>query len=167
MVDILKKATEKQQESEEVYPEWVSTKNKSYEAYHCLMRLRNEKKNYIKNHRLVTDYRLKSSYQISGSDVAREISIAPASLTATSSYSEGFKTTLKEVNQELENLKSEKLAKSNKKDGVRQEKKDDLVARLRQAEAELEAEQKRNTSEIAQKIRQDLPLPLQRKLGLV
>lgn len=150
------------------HPDWVSDRNASLRAWHCVEELKKEKALYIKRHHKATDYLTKKNHQIKGSDIARAINISRASLMNTSSYSPYFRQYLDKVNSELASAKKNKLQKSQKmaSRGPIRSTKDELVlsnTQLRKRVSELEAQK---TEELVRYAFDQLPLPVRKKLGI-
>lgn len=157
-----------QQEDTLQLPDWVSSKNKSLAAYEYIGELKKERLEYIASHNLLTHYKKKGLYQITASEVAREIEVAVPTLTKTSAYSDGLKKYLDDVNLQLEDAKNKKIEthKNSLAGGLRQRKKDELRVELQEAKKELEELKQQNAIEQARYVLEKLPLPIRQKLGL-
>jgi len=149
-------------------PNWVSSKNISLIAYESINKLRDERLKYIAVHNQAKDYKKKTFYHISASEVARSINVATTTLISTSKYSVDLKGYLEEINQLLENAKEKKLETHCKtlSAGTKQHKKDEILQELQSTRAELEELKKRNATEQAKNILAVLSLPIKRKLGM-
>lgn len=130
---------------EQQRPDWVSESNSSLTVYEVLLKLIEEKTEYINHHRYETHFKTKKTYQISGREVASRAGLSSSTVIRTSSYSKNFMKYLKDVvNPELLKLKNErvkKFSKSKKPRGNHESTKSDLVSstislqkRLRQLE---------------------------------
>ena len=169
VMEYLKKRTQrKSRDLEDSLPDWVSEKNASFKAWRYVEELKKEKKQYIGCHCNVTDYLVKKTYQIKGTEVAKAVSISRASLMNTSKYSNGFRKYLEGVNAELDAAKNSMLKKSRQSPsrGSIRNSKDDLLRvniELKKRVTELE-EQK--TDELVRFAINQLPLPIKRALGI-
>ena len=158
----------KEEEEENVLPDWVSPKNLTLAAYEHINQTKTERLRYIKRHNQPKDYKKKSLYQITASEVARELGAATTTLTSTSAYSPALKAYLQKINEELEQAKENKLKihKRTLSGGLQQRKKDDLKQELKEAREELAHLKQYNALEQAREVFAAMPLPIKRKLGL-
>jgi hypothetical protein len=149
-------------------PDWVSSKNISFSAYECINNLKSERLKYIATHNKTKDYKKKGFYQISASEVARNIGAATTTLISTSAYSLDLKHFLDETNQILEDAKNKKLNTHAKSlsGGLKQRKKDDIRIELQGLRAELEEIKKQNALAQIKEVMTALPLPIKQKLGI-
>ena len=166
-IEILRRLAQ-QEKNNAPAPEWVSKKNASFRAYECINKLKELRLKYISQHNRPKDYVKKSDFQISASEVSREIGIAKTTLIVSSAYSPGLKKYLAEVNGELERLKDRKLEvfKRNQSDGVHQKTKDEIAEKLQKTRAELDEITKRNAVTQVEAVLAALPLPIKRQLGM-
>ena len=113
-------------------------------------------------------YDKKGNYQITAAEVAREINITKTTLTVSSAYSPALKKYLKEVNEELEQLKEGKLEgyKRRQSGGIQQRKKDEIAEELQKTRAKLNEMTKRNAEDQVEGVLAELSLPIKRLLGL-
>tara|TARA_Y100001001_G_scaffold156063_1_gene172532 strand:- start:8658 stop:9170 length:513 start_codon:yes stop_codon:yes gene_type:complete len=168
VMDYLKKRVDiSASEALEELPDWVSEKNASLAAWRCVEQMKREKELYIRRHRTPTDFLVKKTYQIKGSEVASALSMNRATLMNTSRYSPRFRDYLDSVNAELEEAKNAKLKSSGNPTavGVKKSRKDDLVdlvQKLRRENEELRAMAAAPLDEIYE----NLPLPIKKKLGI-
>jgi ribosomal protein S20 len=149
-------------------PEWVSRKNMSFAAYQRINELKIERLQYISTHNKFKDYKKKSLYQISASEVARAIGAATTTLISTSAYSQNLKNYLDETNKFLNNNKESKLKThiKNLGSGLKQQKKDVLLEKLQSTQEEFAALKKQNASDQVKIILNALSLPVKQKLGI-
>lgn len=133
----------------EELPSWVSESNASYKAWKATEKKKGERIIYIKIHSKESHYKLKGSYQITGSEVAREAGIGKVTLLSTSAYSKSFKTYLKSVNEELELLKNARLEKAKKSQnrGLAGKTKKEVIAHAGSYKDKYESLLKSNTVE--------------------
>ena len=149
-------------------PEWVSDKNASFRAYECINKLKELRAKYISQHNQPKDFIKRGDYQITASEVAREISLAKTTLIVSSAYSPALKKYLAEVNEELDQLKDKKLEanKRRQSSGVRQKKKDQIAEELQKTRAKLDEVTKRNAVAQIEAVLAALPLPIKHQLGM-
>ncbi|WAK04345.1 hypothetical protein [Methylobacter sp. YRD-M1] len=166
-IDMLKRLA-KQEKTTAKIPEWVSEKNASFRAYECINRLKELRVKYISLHSQPKDFIKKGAYQITASEIAREISIAKTTLIVSSAYSSALKKYLAEVNEELEQLKDRKLDgyKRRQSGGVRQRKKDEIAEELMKTRTKLDEVTKRNAVAQIEVVLAALPLPIKHQLGM-
>lgn len=104
-----------EQESEKL-PDWVSKKNKSYDAYHALLRLKSKRLEFIRTHGRKTDFKTASkSHEIRAAQVAREVDMSKVTLTSSSSYSSKFNEELERVNEFLAKKKEQRFKEIERK----------------------------------------------------
>jgi hypothetical protein len=169
VLDYLKKRIEdssKEQESD--IPKWISAKNASLKAWRYVEELKKEKAFYIKRHYKITDFLVKKTYQIKGSDISNALGISRASLMNTSKYSSQFKEYLDDINSELEKEKEARIRKHKETPsrGSIRNSKEELVrvnVELRKKIDELES---KKIGELVSHVFDQLPLPIKRKLGI-
>lgn len=166
-IDMLKRLAKQEKSAAEI-PEWASEKNASFRAYECINRLKELRVKYIFLHNRPKDFIKKGDYQITASEVAREISIAKTTLIVSSTYSPSLKKYLAEVNEELEQLKDRKLDgyKRRQSGGVLQKKKDEIAEELQKTRAKLDEVTKRNAVAQVEAVLAALPLPIKHQLGI-
>ncbi len=150
-------------------PNWVSHANASLRAWQCVEALKAERVAYIASHSKVTHYLNKSDFQIKPSQVAREIGINRSTLMHSSSYSNDFTAYLRDVNVELEKLKTEKLDKARRSPsrGPTAESKEDLVRLNTELKRRIVEIENQKTEELVRLVLDQVPLPIKRKLGLM
>ena len=138
------------EQGSEKLPDWVSTKNKTYDAYHALLRLKSKRLEFIRTHDKKTDFKTASeSYQIRGAQVAREADMSKVTLTSSSKYSEKFNAELDRVNEFLLNKKEQHFENlDNKKTEARLEKALSKNKKTLTTEAELALVEKQVTKAI-------------------
>ena len=149
------------------WPDWVSNKNHSIKAFERINHLKIERLEFISTHIKPIDYKKRGNFQISASEVARDIGIATTTLISTSAYSPGLKKYLDECNLHLEYEKKMRLNTHLKtlSVGLRQKKKDEIRLELQRIREEIVALKKRNALVQAQEILSQLALPIKQKLG--
>jgi hypothetical protein len=149
-------------------PSWVSEKNITFAAYNYIEQLKTMKLDFIAKHNRVNDYKVKGNYQITASEVARNIKVATTTLISTSAYSKDLKNYLDSINMKLEEEKSLRLSKHRKtlSSGLRQHKKDEIRIELQNTRKELEELKNKNAIEQATLILKSLALPIKQKLGI-
>ena len=148
-------------------PDWVSDRNASAAAWQCVEDMKREKALYIRRHRTPTDFLVKKSYQIKGSEVAAVLGMNRATLMNTSSYSPHLKQYLDAVNVDLDEAKSAKLKRAERPTatGIRKSRKDDLVDLVKELRMKNEA-LRTLAAEPLDEIFEGLPLPIKKKLGI-
>lgn len=150
-----------------VYPDWVSDNNISGKAYEKINELKMARLLYISTHNNSSDYTVKKMWQISASQVARDIGAATTTLISTSAYSPQLKLFLDKTNHELFLEKEKKLQKHKKTlgAGTKQRKKDELVLQIQQLTEELESLKQKNALDQVREVVSNLSLPVKQKLG--
>lgn len=138
----------------EKLPDWVNRLNASYPAWKLVKRIKAERLSYISKHLKPSDYRVKKAYQISGSEIAKEIGISKVTLLSTSTYSNAFKGYLTDVNAELAKAKEMRIAKTriSKSRGPIAKNKDELVEETKHLKEEISVLEQRNAVEQIEKI---------------
>lgn len=149
------------------WPDWVSDKNNSLKAFERINHLKIDRLEYISRHIKFKDYKKRGNYQISASEVARDIGLATTTLISTSAYSKGLKKYLDTCNSYLESEKEIRLKTHSKtlSDGLKQKKKDEIRIELQKIRGELIEVKKLNALDQSKEIIQQLALPLKQKLG--
>lgn len=130
-------------------PSWVSSENLSKQAYDKILQLKQDRLNYIKLHSKANDFKRKKDWQISGGLVAKQIGAATPTLTQTSSYSQGIRDLLHDINTELKEAKEKRVKQY--LDSVSSSKKNQLKVTLLEENKSLSEQvlslQKKNAEE--------------------
>lgn len=166
-LSILKAKAAKQVKIQKL-PDWVSKKNTTFKIYTCINDLVDEKLEFIKTHKTISNYKRKKDYLIIPSEVARLAGIAATTLTVTSKYSKDVKSYIEQVNQDLI-IKKDFIIKSRKNvlsSGSKQKKKSDLLIELKAIRSELDKIRKENAVDQVTEVLQNLSLPIKRHIGL-
>jgi hypothetical protein len=166
-LDVLKKLA-KSNKDNVALPFWVSIKNLSLPAYECINKLKTERLEYISRHNKSINYKKKSLYQISASEVARAIGAATTTLISTSAYSAELKLYLERINNDLQKEKELRLSKHQKtlSAGMKQRKKDEIAKELQVTRDELINLKKQHAEKQLITILNNLSLPVKQKLGI-
>lgn len=146
------------------YPPWVSPKNNSQKAYDAIGLLRKQKKRFIRSHSLKSQYKKKSDYLITKSEIARMADTNAQPLFGSVSYSNSLTVYFNEVNQKLEEAKNNRLSKVH--NGLNTRRKEELVKELQDKKKEVESFSQLNVDEIVTRSIARLPLDVKRKLKL-
>ena len=151
-------------------PEWVNTKNASFSAWRYLDEQKDERLNYINSHKKISDFKKKSLWQISVSEVARAISVSSVTLDPQkgSRWAVGFRDELATINDELAQAKNKRLNtyKKNKAKGVARSSNNELLLKCQKLEKELQEEKQKNADQQWFKRVSKLSLPVKQILGL-
>ncbi|MBO7928087.1 hypothetical protein J5X91_17780 [Pseudoalteromonas sp. K222D] len=133
----------------EELPCWVNKNNASFVAFNETERLRTERLMFINKHTKTINFRSKKSYQISGREVARAVGIAASTLLTTSTYSVKYSKYLERINTELEEKKTQRIAKTTKSKsrGPIARNKDELVEEVKRLDAKLKTLETKNVIE--------------------
>lgn len=148
----------------EKLPAWVSAKNSSQKAYEAIEELKKVKRQFIRKHGLKSQYKTKSTYQVSKTDVARLVGPKPQPLFNSCSYSESLTKYFNDVNKELDAYRERRIRN---KGGLRQKKKDDLVKELQETKVNNERLLVDTVDAVYERTINNLPLDVKRKLGLI
>ncbi|MEQ3660719.1 MAG: hypothetical protein ABNH21_17380 [Glaciecola sp.] len=152
------------QKAEDSRPTWVSKTNSSYCAYHAILKLKQQKKAYIKKHSLKSQYTRKSTYQIGKSEVALIVKKNAQPLFNSNSYSKELVIFFNDINSELEEKKEQRINKS--KRGIRNKRKEDLINEHQQLIKSHQDSQVKVVNDVYQKVIDNMPLDVKRKLRL-
>ncbi len=167
-IELLKKQAEKNLDCSTDHPHWVSKSNKTHLIYQSMINLSKKKRTYIFKAKNKQEFKKKSNYQISVSELARDTGMANTTISHTSAYSKGLMLTLKDHNEQLlkqVNNRTNLLQKRQQR-GLKASKKDNILAKLRKTEKELQYVKKLNASDQVIELVNGLSLPVKRKLGL-
>tara|TARA_R110001606_G_scaffold399190_2_gene581434 strand:+ start:4641 stop:5153 length:513 start_codon:yes stop_codon:yes gene_type:complete len=145
-------------------PDWVRDGNSSKACYEALLRLYEEKKRYIRNHTKKAAYAKKSAYQISKSEVAREIDVKMQAIFHSVNYSSELTKMLDEKNELL--LKAKENVITKRYTGNQGKKKDDVLEMLRHSQSEIKRLKGLVVEEVYAMGLQRMPLDVKKKLGL-
>lgn len=145
-------------------PDWISKDNSSYAAYKAILSLEQEKKLFIKKHKLKSQYRAIYNYQISKSDVGRIVGKKPQPLFNSNSYSEKLSTFFDTTNESLEKLKVARINSS--QSGIGNMRKDDLVVEHKSLIKTHENCSSKLVDDVYQKLIDNMPLDVKRKLRI-
>ena len=145
-------------------PAWVSAKNSSQKAYEAIEELKKVKRQFIRKHGLKSQYKTKSTYQISKTEVAQLVGPKPQPLFNSCSYSESLTRYFDDVNKELDASRERRIKN---KGGLRQKKKDDLVKELQVTKVNNERLLVDTVDAVYERTIFNLPLDVKRKLGLI
>lgn len=151
------------QEFKEDVPAWVSQKNSSYASYQAILSLQVEKTKYIRKHSLKSDYKKKSNYQVKKSEVAKIVKKNAQPLFNSNSYSDDMSDFLKDINKSLNKKKDLKISS---KAGLQNKKKEDLIVEHKELMKSYENSQEQTVDGLYQKLLDNLPLDIKRKLKI-
>lgn len=145
-------------------PPWVSSHNVSIHAWTSMIEIFEAKREMI----LREDNRLgstaKKNYQITQKEIAKSANCDPSTLH-NRRFSTGFRLTLSELNEELAQIRNDRI-RSLKKVGLKDRRKSEILAESRRLARELEAQKQINTKKMVEEIFTRLPLRARRALML-
>jgi len=144
--------------------EWVNLHTTAKEAFEAINSLKKAKIRYINGHPNKKSYETKSSWTISKAEVARRVDKSAQPLFNSNTYSKGVTKYFNDVNQSLLQAKEERLKKTNK--GYQHKSKEELKARTIKLTKENEQLLQKNCEELFEKMLNELPLDVKRKLGV-
>lgn len=149
-------------------PQWASSCKTSELAYSNVNKLRVQREQYIDNHFKASDYKKKSLFQISGSEIAEAIGVHRTTLMNTSSYSDEFRRFLCATNEALSNRKEEVLSASKKRISTMpsRRRRDELIDLNKKQALRIKELEDQNIEKIITGIFDSLSLPMKRKLGI-
>lgn len=150
---------------QQVRQDWVSNSNSSGAAYEAIQALYKQKLRYIRQHTKKTDFRKKSTYEISKSEVARVLGVTPNSIFHSVNYAPKLTVELGDKNDKLLKSKESKLARLFT--GEKAKTKDELIQKVRELKARDKLLSKTTTDEVLELTLQRLPLDVKRNLKLV
>ncbi|QIA62278.1 hypothetical protein GT360_01465 [Vibrio astriarenae] len=154
----------------EKLPNWVSSSNKSIDAWYCLKSLESLCQEYINTHRKPSDFSKTSLWQIRVSHVAKAINVKPATLDMAkgSKWASGFRSALDASNKRLLEDKEKRVGSYLRAKGKGNASKthDELVKKCQKIQKELEDEKQRNAEELWSNRLSELSLPVRQLLGL-
>jgi len=167
-LNLLRKVADKHKKKNTDLPSWVSKKNVTFDAYQCIKKLQLDRLRYISAHNKSSHFKAKKLYQISASEVARDIGCATTTLISTSAYSVCLKEYLVTVNKELDSEKNKKLSRHKRTlaSGMKQRKKDELTKELQAVKKERDKLKKQNVEEQVLSVLNAISLPVKYKLGI-
>ncbi|HBY88709.1 MAG TPA: hypothetical protein DEO86_22900 [Colwellia sp.] len=145
-------------------PDWVSKDNSSYAAYQAILSLEKEKKLFIKNHKLKSQYIAIYNYQINKSEVGRIVGKNPQPLFYSNLYSEGLRIFFDNTNKSLEKSKVARINSS--QSGIGNMRKDDLVLEHKALIKTHENSSSKLVDDVYQKLIDNMPLDVKRKLRI-
>lgn len=145
-------------------PNWVSSRNSSLKSYQAICELKKIKSIYIRAHDNKTDFILRSSYQITKSEVAKIVGVNPQPLFNSNSYSNELTSYFNSVNKILEDQKSKRLAK--KLGGLKQKQKSELIKQIQDVRKNNIDVLEQTVDALFQKTLDSVSLDVKRKLGL-
>lgn len=148
-----------------VRPNWVSDSNSSGAAYEAIQSLYQQKLRYIRQHSQKKDFKNKSTYDISNSEVARVVGVTMQSIFHSVNYAKELEDELADKNDRLLKSKESKLA--NRYAGEKGKTKDELIQKVRELKARDKLISKTTTDEVLELTLQRLPLDVKRNLKLV
>jgi hypothetical protein len=153
-----------EQPKSKVLPDWVSRDNSSYAVYQAILLLEVEKISFIKKHKLKSEYKKKSNFEIKKSEVARIVGKNAQPLFNSNSYSEELLFFFDETNQNLVTTKEARI--NAPKSGVGNMRKEDLVVEHKSLLQSHDKSKLQCVDDIYQKFLDNIPLDVKRKLKL-
>lgn len=148
-----------------IRPNWVSDSNSSGAAYEAIQCLYQQKLSYIRQHSKKTDFKNKSTFEISKSEVARVLGVKMQSIFHSVNYADKLKDELDGKNDKLLKSKENKLA--SRYAGEKGKTKNELIQKVRELKARDKLISKTTTDEVLELTLQRLPLDVKRHLKLV
>ena len=148
-----------------IRPNWVSDTNSSGAAYEAIQSLYQQKLRYIRQHSKKTDFKNKSTYEISKSEVARVVGVNMQPMFNSVNYADSLQKELAEKNDKLLKSKESKLA--SRYSGEKGKTKDELIQKVRELKARDKLNSKTTTDEVLELTMKRLPLDVKRNLKLV
>ena len=149
----------------EVILDWLSHKNSSYAAYQAILSLQLEKQVFIKQHKLKSQYMKKSNYLIQKSEVARLVDKKAQPLFNSNSYSKHLLDFFNVTNDNLEKSKIRRINTSSS--GVRNKRKEDLVVEHKALLKSHKKSQSQIVDDVYQRLIDNMPLDVKRKLKVM
>lgn len=165
--DFLIEENDQQPESTEVGKklEWVKLHPTAEEAYNAINNIRDEKLRYIRGHPDRASYKYKKYWTISKAEVARRVGKESQPLFNSNKYSVGLKNYFNDVNEKLHVAKESRINKPNK--GYQHKTKEELKNSTIKLTKENKKLLQNTCEELYEKMLNDIPLDVKRKLGLI
>lgn len=151
-------------EDEKDLPVWVSDANSSKKAYDAINMLEKAKNRYIKGHDLKSDYRKKSLYQISKTEVADKIGKTPQAIFSASGYSESLSDYFNSINNKLNESVESRISKKSK--GLQNRSKAELKKSSKDLSHELNELKQKNCEDLYETLLSNMALDVKTKLGV-
>ncbi len=144
--------------------EWINLHPTAREAYQAINDLKKVKLRYINGHSSEKSYTTKSPWTISKAEVARRVGKSSQPLFNSNTYSDGLLTYFDKTNEALYKAKNKKLNKPKK--GLQHKSKDELKESTKKLTKENKQLLQNTCEELYEKMLNELPLDVKRKLGL-
>ncbi|MEZ8775780.1 hypothetical protein [Vibrio sp. 10N.247.310.17] len=152
-------------------PLWVidDVQHTTFKAYHTILKFKASKLTAIKNYgKVATNKTPKSLYQISKTEVAKQVEVSAQSIFRASTFSKDALAFFNEVNKELLEVHEveQKKQLKRKNTGLRKNKKEEIVKSHQSIEEKYETLKRLKTKEMLELTIERMPLDLRVKLGL-
>jgi hypothetical protein len=153
-------------------PPWVldDINHTTYKAWQAILQLQKQKELNIKKYgKVATTKTSNSLYVIKKSEVSLLVGKSPQSIFRTSSFSHSIRIFLDKINcnlLEFHNDEQSKQRNRNKKTGIRNKAKVDIIGSHQNIEKELNKLKAMTTKNVLDLAINQMPLDLRRKLGL-
>lgn len=148
-------------------PRWVSSNNSSQAAYEAIQELVKKKRKYIRAHKAKSAYKSKSPYQMTKTEVAKEIGsgIKSQPLFNSNSYSKKLSDYFDDQNDLLHRAAEKRW--SAPKGSHASKTKDELVLIVKEKSQTTKNLQEKSAAELMQLTLDKLTLDVKKKLGLL
>lgn len=144
--------------------EWVKLHPTAKDAYKAINSLKEEKLRYIRGHPQKSSYKVKKYWTISKAEVGRRIGKESQPLFNSNTFSEKLTEYFNEVNDNLHKSKEARLNKPKK--GYQHKTKEELKNSTIKLTNENKKLLQNTCEELYEKMLNDIPLDVKRKLGL-
>lgn len=144
---------------------WTKLHPTAEKAYQAINDIKEAKLRYIKGHTDSKQFKKKSLWNISKSEVARNVGGTSQSLFNCCSYSSKLAKYLKDIQESLETAVDIQLKRVKK--GLHHESKEDVVHKSQKLIKEVKKIRQENCEVLFQKLLDEIPLDVKRKLRLI
>lgn len=145
-------------------PSWVDSRNVSFRAWQCMLKLFEEKRQQILTSSDLAGMSAKRDYQISQREIAQLAGFHPSTMH-NRHFTCDLKSSLSDLNKDLLNLRNDRYSKL-RKVGMKDKRKSEIVEEVRRLARSLEKERDTNIKEIVEDMFASLPLRARRVLML-
>lgn len=152
-------------------PDWVNDdeSHTTYKSWQAILALKNEKEKNIKHYGKVADKKTsKYLYEISKSEISKEVGVSPQSIFRTSKFSQSVLDYFDSINTVLLKIHEKEQVKQKKRQintGIRSKKKIIIVKSHQEIEKELNQLKAKTTKQVLDLAINQMPLDLKLKLG--
>ncbi len=145
--------------------EWIEFHPTARKAFEEINSLKKIKLRYIKGHTRKSHFKTKSLWHISKAEVAERVGVKPQPLFNSNKFSEGLTKYYVKVVKDLENQVEKQIGKEKK--GLQHRSKSELKESTKDLSQKLDSIQEANCEQLFQKLLEEMPFDIRRKLGLV